>query len=180
MRQAFVVFLAGGLALAPLPAAAQSGGPFSLSWSAVGAGGATSTGSSFSLNGLVGPLHAGKATGGSFDLDGGWGGTIGSVDVPPPAAFPTAFAWLPAQPNPFTRHTAFGFALPRASHVQLEAFSLAGRLVRSFVNADLAPGRHRIEWDGTDDHGARLASGIYFVHLDAGDLHTSLRIVLVH
>jgi len=180
MRQAAVLLVTGALAFAPPPVAAQSGGPFSLTWSATGAGGAASIGSGFSLNGLLGSQVANKAIGGNFILQGGWGVAIGSVDAPPSPALPIAFAWLPASPNPFTGKTAFGIALPRAAHVQLDAFDLAGRRVRSFVTADLAPGRHRIEWDGTDQHGVRLASGIYFLHLDAGDLHSSSRIVLVH
>jgi flagellar hook capping protein FlgD len=180
MRHITGLLLICTLALAPRGATAQSGGPFSLSWSAVGAGGATSTGASLSLNGSVASWSAGAASGGSFRLEGGWSGTTSSVGVPDPSPLPTAFAWLPAYPNPFTRRTAFGFAMPRGGHVLLEAFDLSGRRVRTFVNAELAPGRHHLEWDGTDDHGARLPSGIYFVHLDAGDLHTSSRIVLVH
>ena len=180
MRKVGVLLVTGALAFAPLPVAAQSGGPFSLSWSATGAGGATSIGSGFSLNGLLGSQVAANAMGGNFILQGGWGGAAGSVDVPPSPTLPISFAWLPASPNPFTRKTVFGMALPRAAHVQLDAFDLTGRRVRSFVNAELAPGRHRIEWDGTDQHGAHLASGIYFLHLDAGDLHTSSRIVLIH
>jgi len=179
MRNMAALLFVAAVALAPLRANAQSGGPFALSWSAAGAGGTKSTGASFSLDNLVGSPNPDKASGSSFILQGGWAGNTGSVDAPPPT-LPTAFAWLPASPNPFTRHTAFGFAMPRAAHVQLEAFDLAGRRVRSFVNADLAPGRHHLEWDGTDEHGAQLASGIYFVHLDAGDLHTTSRIVLIH
>jgi hypothetical protein len=180
MRHVTGLLLVCSLALAPRGAAAQSGGPFQLSWSGTGAGGATSTGTGFSLNGSVASRSAGAASGGSFRLEGGWSGTASSVGVPDAPPLPTAFAWLPASPNPFTRHTAFGFAMPRSAHVQLDALDLAGRRVRSFVNADLAPGHHHLEWDGTDEHGARLPSGIYFVHLDAGDLHTSSRIVLIH
>src|SRR5262245_37406633 len=90
---------------APPPAAAQSGGTFNLSWTALGAG-ATGSGGSFSLSSLISPGNAGRSTGGTFVLDGGWGGVLSTIDVPGgPPSLPSSFAWVPPHPNPLTSST---------------------------------------------------------------------------
>src|SRR5437867_4018786 len=101
----------------PRPAAAQSGGPFDLSWSALGSGG-SSSGGTFGLKSLVAPGNAGRASGGSFQLEGGWGGVISTIDVPGERpSIPSQFAFLPPRPNPARAGTLIGFELPRPTGV---------------------------------------------------------------
>ncbi len=153
---------------------------FNLSWSAVGAG-AAGAGGSFSLSSLISPGNAGRSTGGTFSLDGGWGGVISTIDVPGgPPPMPTSFAWHPAQPNPLTSRTTIAFELPRAVATRLAVFDLGGRCVRVLADATLAPGSHRVDWDGGGANGMRLPGGIYFVSIDAGGFHQSSRVVLLH
>ncbi|MGD9141568.1 MAG: FlgD immunoglobulin-like domain containing protein [bacterium] len=69
-------------------------------------------------------------------------------------------------PNPFTSSTTVTFALPEASSVSLEVYDLAGRKVRTLSAGRRGAGTHRVTWDGTNESGRRVASGIYFLKVD--------------
>ncbi|MBK9472576.1 MAG: hypothetical protein IPO18_09870 [bacterium] len=68
-------------------------------------------------------------------------------------------------PNPFNPQTTIAFDLARAGKVRLQVYGVDGRLVRVLANGDLPAGRHAFRWDGTDDDGQRMASGIYLTRL---------------
>lgn len=83
-----------------------------------------------------------------------------------------AFAVHKPTPSPFNSVTSIGFALPAVAGapsgtwpVKVRIFNLAGRLVRTPVDASLPPGGHVALWDGTDERGMRQAAGVYFVEV---------------
>ena len=78
---------------------------------------------------------------------------------------PAAFALYPSYPNPFNPQTSITFALPRPGHATLRVYDASGRLVRTLLDAPLPAARHRRRWDGTDDSGRRVASGVYYARL---------------
>lgn len=71
-------------------------------------------------------------------------------------------------PNPFNPTTRIAFTMPHETEVSLKVFDLEGRLVRTLLDERRAGGTHEIEWNGRDDAGRRLSSGIYFYELRAG------------
>ncbi len=71
-------------------------------------------------------------------------------------------------PNPFNPTTTIAFFLPTTAWVALDVFDVSGRLVRSLAAEELPPGRHERMWDGADQGGDRVVSGIYFCKLTAG------------
>ena len=82
-------------------------------------------------------------------------------------------------PNPFNTWTTIGFDLPRRGDCHLSIYDLRGRRVRALlIQADLPPGRHRVAWDGTDEAGGEVASGVYLYRLRAGDETRTRRLVL--
>jgi hypothetical protein len=83
---------------------------------------------------------------------------------------PAAFALDGVQPNPFRGTTRIAWALPRPAAVRLSIYDVQGREVRRLVDERRQPGRHAATWDGRDDHGARVAAGVYIVRCrtDAG------------
>jgi len=86
-----------------------------------------------------------------------------------PEDAPLADAGLAAFPNPFNPSTEIRFALAEAGPVALAIFDLAGRRVRTlYPGTALAVGEHILRWDGRGDSGRALASGVYFLRLDAG------------
>ena len=65
-------------------------------------------------------------------------------------------------PNPFFRSTTLRFDLPRTSQVNLAIFDAQGRRVRTLVDREIDPGYHSIDWDGRDDRGNEVPTGVYF------------------
>jgi len=86
---------------------------------------------------------------------------------------------LRAAPNPFNPKTTVHFALRQAGPVSLRIHDVAGRLVRDFRPGTLPAGPAAIEWDGTDDAGRYVASGVYLVRVVAGDQRETTRILLL-
>jgi len=73
-----------------------------------------------------------------------------------------------------------GYALPRASEVQLEVFDALGRSVRILEPQRVQPvGTHRVRWDGRDGRGAPVASGIYFYRLKTPEFQAMQKMILV-
>jgi len=82
-------------------------------------------------------------------------------------------------PNPFNPSTRIPFQLTRSGRVTLSIFDVAGRRVRDLVDRDLPAGVHAAEWDGRDDTGSAVASGVYFYRLQTGPQSETRRLVLV-
>ena len=72
-------------------------------------------------------------------------------------------------PNPFNGLTTIKFAIPEPMHVRMAVFDVRGRLVADIVDGKMEPGIHTALWNGTDRHGRRVASGLYFCRLVAGE-----------
>lgn len=89
-------------------------------------------------------------------------GTV-RLDVPSPAAGTEVV--LAASPNPFNPQTTLRFALPQDGPCSLAIHDLQGRRVRTLVDGVRPAGDHALLWDGRDEGGAAVASGIYFARL---------------
>ncbi len=74
-----------------------------------------------------------------------------------------------ARPNPTGGETTFEFQIGRSTRARLEVIDAAGRLVRVVADEVRSAGRHEARWDGRDASGKRVASGVYFARLVAGD-----------
>jgi hypothetical protein len=68
-------------------------------------------------------------------------------------------------PNPFNSQTAIGYHLPEEGSVVLDIYNIAGQRVRTLVNRRQAAGMHAVIWDGRDDLGAPIGSGVYLYRL---------------
>jgi hypothetical protein len=86
---------------------------------------------------------------------------------------------LSAAPNPFNPRTSLRFDLPRAGAVNLGIFDLAGRRVRTLLDASLTEGRHEVTWDGLDASGRGTCSGSYIARLEFGGACETIRVSLV-
>jgi len=93
-------------------------------------------------------------------------------------AIPSAFALYPNYPNPFNPATNISFALPVDSRVSLKIYNIAGQLVRTVVNETMPAGNHTVTWDGINSSGEKVASGIYFYRLNAGDFSKTMKMVM--
>jgi hypothetical protein len=114
------------------------------------------------------------------DMDlayGGWGnGPVRAVTLREGALAvdaggnltPRGFALAQNYPNPFNPVTNLDFTLPSAGAAKLVVFDLVGHKVRTLVDSPMQAGTHSVVWDGRDDAGNQLSSGIYFYRLTAG------------
>lgn len=109
--------------------------------------------------------------------------------VPPPqptavleervAAVPQAFALSQNFPNPFNSSTVIRFALPSLGEVELAVFNLAGQQVATLAEGRREAGAYAVNWDGRDERGKELASGLYLYRLQAGGWGETRKLLLL-
>jgi hypothetical protein len=92
---------------------------------------------------------------------------------------PAPFHLSQNAPNPFNPATTIPFELTRADRVQLDVFDVAGRRVRALLDGQRAAGLHQAAWDGRDDAGRAVASGVYFYRLQAAGRVETRRMLLL-
>jgi subtilisin family serine protease len=82
-------------------------------------------------------------------------------------------------PNPFNPETTIAYDLAAGAFVTLTVFDVRGKRVRVLVSANQPAGKYRVEWDGEDGRGHRVASGVYFYRFDAGSYKQTRKMVLL-
>jgi hypothetical protein len=107
-------------------------------------------------------LSAGTATAQVEDL-GSFQLRIGGE---PPGSVPTRLALEPAYPNPFNPSTRIAFTLPASGPVKMTVLNIRGQRVRVLADGLYPAGRHLLTWDGRDEGGRPVASGIYLYVLE--------------
>ncbi len=95
------------------------------------------------------------------------------------ATLPTAFAVEQNYPNPFNPATEIRFALPGASDVEITIYNALGQKVNTLVNRKFDAGFHSVKWNGTDERGSGVSSGIYFYRVSAGAFSSVKKMLLV-
>jgi hypothetical protein len=89
------------------------------------------------------------------------------------------FSVGPSQPNPFNPHTTLTYTLPGETKVEVTVFDATGRAVRHLYAGIQPSGEHAVTWDGRDDTGAGLSSGVYHVRVAAAGQSGTQKIVLL-
>ncbi len=95
------------------------------------------------------------------------------------ASTPERFSLSQNYPNPFNPETEISYALPNACHVELLVYNLLGQKVRTLLDEHQAAGHKTIHWDGTDEKGSKVASGIYFYRIQAGEFTNARKMILM-
>jgi len=91
---------------------------------------------------------------------------------------PTEYALSQNFPNPFNPSTSFALSLPEASDYSLRIFNITGQLVKSF-SGHLEAGVHNITWDGRNDQGSSVASGVYFYKAEANGFAETRKMMML-
>ena len=119
--------------------------------------------------------------GGDLPYSGGW--DVFSAKFVPAAtgirAQSAGVFHLGAQPNPFNPQTTITYSIPDPSIVRLRLYDVTGRHVRTLVDRWKTSGRHAVTWDGRDNRGRAMASGVYFVNLISSGHVETQRVVLL-
>ena len=92
---------------------------------------------------------------------------------------PSQFALVGNDPNPFNPETSIRFELPRTSSVRIQVYDAQGRLIQQLVDGVLPPGRHGVWWRGRNEGGEGVASGTYFVTMEAQGTRVTKKITLL-
>jgi flagellar hook assembly protein FlgD len=82
-------------------------------------------------------------------------------------------------PNPFNPQTVIGYSVSQPGRVEIRIFGAGGALVRRFVEHRAAAGRYAVRWNGTDDSGRRLGSGVYFYEIETQGGYRAARKLLL-
>lgn len=94
---------------------------------------------------------------------------------------PEVFTLMQNYPNPFNPSTTITFEVADAGDrdVSLTVFDVLGRKVRTLVDASLSPGAYSYMWNGNDDVGRPVASGIYLYRLEIGEFAATRSMTLI-
>ncbi len=158
MRSAFVVAVLLLALVTPTLAQTQ------MTESVISAAGPEMNGS-HRLRGTLAQSAAGRTVGLNYTLAIGYwrsyGETISAVPLLP------GYLWdlEGNHPNPFNPRTTISYSMPEAGAVSLQVFNLRGELVKTLVDEVVAAGDHEAVWNGRDNGGAGVASGVYFARL---------------
>jgi len=89
------------------------------------------------------------------------------------------FALEKAFPNPFNPTVAVSFSLPDASQISLRIYNIRGQLVKSLLDGWIDAGAHQVIWDGRNENGETVGSGVYFCQLVSGRHSRTAKLVLL-
>ena len=98
------------------------------------------------------------------------------------SALPKVFSLSQNSPNPFNPSTTISYTIPDEQgevKVILSVFNLRGQLVKSLVNSSQVAGAYNINWNGQDEVGRKVSSGVYFYRLRAGDFTSTRKMVVL-
>ena len=109
------------------------------------------------------PLTEGLAI--KFTTESPWGYIFVSVDDDQYLGNPDGFSLGQNQPNPFSSHTWINYSIPELTDVAINIYDVRGQLVRTLQNGQQSAGGHSIKWNGKNDDGVPVQSGVYFYRL---------------
>ena len=104
-------------------------------------------------------------------------GDIPALDEPL-LRIPETFALYQNFPNPFNPSTIIRYDVPRSSHVTIRVYDMLGHVVKTLVQGEVEAGAHSVEWDGRNQRGERVSSGIYFYRIEAGSFTKTMKMIL--
>ncbi|MFQ5629117.1 MAG: T9SS type A sorting domain-containing protein [bacterium] len=97
------------------------------------------------------------------------------------ATIPSQYALQQNYPNPFNPSTTIEFGVPENHRgpVTLRIYNMLGQLVRELEDAEIRPGVYRKMWNGQDEQGRQVSSGVYIYQMRAGDFTASRKLVMM-
>jgi len=92
---------------------------------------------------------------------------------------PTTYRLAQNYPNPFNPQTTITYDLAKTGTVRLSVYAVNGQLVRTLVDGERPAGSYSVVWDGTDDAGRDVASGVYLCRMKAGEFVSTRKLLLI-
>ena len=107
------------------------------------------------------------------------GGLMTSIDDKPAPILPESMELSQNYPNPFNARTSIQFSQANRDNINLSIFDIGGRLVKSLFDGVLPAGSFNVTWDGKDESGAVVASGMYFYTISNSQRSVSKRMIMI-
>jgi hypothetical protein len=92
---------------------------------------------------------------------------------------PSMYVLKGVSPNPFNPVTTVTYEVPTDASIRLAIYSVTGRLVRTLVDGEVGAGHRTVVWDGRDDRGREVGSGVYFCRMEAAGFDDTAKMVLM-
>jgi hypothetical protein len=118
---------------------------------------------------------AGADQTGNYSLKVDLSGGVTAVHDTPPAEL----ALHPGVPSPFSQSTRIDYELPASDHVRIGVYDVTGARIRTLVEGQRPTGRFSADWDGRDNAGRRVASGVYYLRMETKTEVRNQKVVLV-
>jgi len=160
--------------------AAQQAPQHLMRTSVMGGAGAPASGSSFRANATLGqPTPIGVLTGAGEILYAGFWGRSWALTPVDDLEAPRANGLFQNYPNPFNPATAIDYSVAAACHVEIAVYDVSGTRVRTLVDEARAAGLYKAFWDGRNDRGSPVATGLYFYRARIGSYSSVKKMVLL-
>jgi len=104
------------------------------------------------------------------------GQTLGAVEI---AAVPTTFALEQNYPNPFNPSTTVRYQIPSDANVNLDVYNLQGQKIRTLIAKEQKAGYYSVVWDGRNEAGQTVSSGLYLYRVQAGSFVAVHKMMLI-
>jgi hypothetical protein len=98
-----------------------------------------------------------------------------SVELPAPTSYSLSHNF----PNPFNASTSFKYEIPKTTHVFIEVYNILGKKVKTLIDEDKDAGYYTVYWDGVDENGEGVVSGIYFYIISTEKFHATQKMIVV-
>lgn len=104
---------------------------------------------------------------------------INIYDPTPPPIIPGDFLLYQNYPNPFNPSTTIRYSVPETSDITFTIFDILGSEVWSTVEQNKIPGTYELKWNGRNNHGNELSSGVYFLNFQSTKIYKSIKLMLI-
>ncbi|MCH7724747.1 MAG: T9SS type A sorting domain-containing protein, partial [Bacteroidetes bacterium] len=95
------------------------------------------------------------------------------------ATIPTEFSVTQNYPNPFNPSTTIKYSIPQQSIVTIKVYDILGTEVKTLVNGERTPGIYSVQWNGDNNYGSKVATGIYIYRVVAGNFVQVKKMILL-
>lgn len=155
-------------------------GSAAVSVDVIGATGLASDSYRFSINQNINDDHLIIESDQTIELaPGQYTLSLNRIENSPDANLPVDYYLSSNYPNPFNPNTSLAFGLPTAGQVRLSIYNVLGQQVRTLVDEQMVAGHHEVTWNGRDDAGRAVSSGVYFYRLESNQFNQTRKMMLV-
>jgi lysophospholipase L1-like esterase len=94
-------------------------------------------------------------------------------------SLPQQFQLLQNYPNPFNPQTRIRFQLPKAATIRISIYNVLGQEVRRLIDRQMEPGYHEVQWDGRNETGMQVGSGVFYYRIEAAEFRDTKKMVML-